>query len=46
MGLRSTVSLITYSLAACLGGFCPIVAFIVVAVVYAWWIIPDKQGDK
>lgn len=43
LGLRSIVSLITYSLAACLGGFCPIVAFIVVAVVSAWWIVPKKQ---
>ena len=43
LGLRSIVSLITYSLAACLGGFCPIVAFIIVAVVSCWWIFPEKQ---
>ena len=42
LGLRSIVSLITYTLAACLGGFCPLAAFIIVAVVSCWWIFPEK----
>ena len=46
LGLRSIISLLTYFLAACLGGFCPIVAFILVAVVSAWWIFPQKHKDK
>ena len=40
---RGIVSLVTYSGAAMLGGFCPTVAFIVVALVSAWWIIPQKK---
>ena len=43
LGLRSIVSLIIYCLAACLGGFCPVAAFIVVALVSAWWIVPERQ---
>ena len=45
-GIRSVVSLITYFLAACLGGFCPVAAFIVVAVVSCWWIIPEKKNKN
>ena len=41
-GLRSIISLITYFAAALFGGFCPTAAFIVVAVVSAWWIVPAK----
>ena len=41
--VRSIVSLVTYSGAAMVGGFCPTVAFIVVALVSAWWIIPQKK---
>ena len=43
LGLRSVVSLITYTAAAGLGGFCPIAAFIIVAVVSLWWIVPEKK---
>ena len=43
LGVRSIVSLVTYFLAAAVGGFCPIAAFIVVAVVSAWWIVPEKK---
>lgn len=46
LGLRSVISLITYFLAACLGGFCPTVAFIFVAAVSAWWIFPERQSDR
>ncbi|HCH28796.1 MAG TPA: hypothetical protein DEW35_04735 [Ruminococcaceae bacterium] len=41
--LRGIVSLITYFSAAVLGGFCPIPAFIIVALVSAWWIFPQKR---
>lgn len=44
LGIRSIVSLITYTAAAGLGGFCPIAAFIIVAVVSLWWIIPEKKN--
>ena len=44
LSVRSIVSLIVYFAAACLGGFCPIAAFIVVAVVSLWWIVPDRKG--
>ncbi len=40
---RSVISLITYFGAAGLGGFCPIAAFIIVAVVSCWWIFPAKK---
>ena len=40
---RSIVSLITYTSAAIFGGFCPIAAFIVVALVSCWWIVPEKK---
>ena len=40
---RNIVSIITYTLAACLGGFCPIAAYIVVALVTGWWIFPEKK---
>ena len=43
LGLRSIVSLIVYFAAAVLGGFCPIAAFIVVAVVSCWWILPERK---
>ena len=44
LSVRSIVSLIVYFAAACLGGFCPIAAFIVVAIVSLWWIVPDRKG--
>ena len=43
LGVRSVVSLITYTAAAGLGGFCPVAAFVVVAVVSLWWVIPEKK---
>jgi uncharacterized membrane protein len=42
LGPRSIISLVTYFLAAVLGGFCPTVSMIVVAVVSCWWFFPDK----
>jgi len=42
LNVRSLASLITYTAAAGLGGFCPIVAFIVVASVSLWWVVPLK----
>lgn len=44
LSIRSIISLITYFLAALCGGFYPIVAFIVVAVVSCWWIVPQKNS--
>ena len=43
LSIRSIISLITYFAAALLGGFCPIAAYIVVAVVSCWWIVPEKE---
>ena len=43
IGPRSIISLVTYTAAAMFGGFCPVAAFIVVAVVSCWWIIPEKK---
>ena len=43
LGVRSIISLVTYCSAALLGGFAPVVAYIVVAAVSAWWIIPPKE---
>ena len=43
---RSIASLITYTAAAIFGSFCPIAAYIIVAAVSAWWIIPTKKGAK
>lgn len=43
LGIRSIISLIVYIAATALGGFCPVVAFIVVAIVSLWWIIPEKE---
>ena len=39
---RNVISIITYFLAAVLGGLCPVAAYIVVAIVSCWWIIPAK----
>lgn len=44
LNVRSIISIATYSLATVLGGFCPIAAFIIVAVVSAWWIVPGKKN--
>ena len=43
LGIRSILSLVIYTLAAMLGGFCPIAAFIVVALVSCSWIVPEKK---
>ena len=43
LSTRNIVSLITYFAAAMLGGLCPIAAYIVVALVTCWWIIPEKN---
>lgn len=42
---RSDISLLVYFLAAVIGGLCPIVAYIVVAIVTCWWIFPEKQKE-
>ena len=42
LGLRSLVSIVTYPAAALLGGFCPLAAFLLVAAVSLWWIVPEK----
>lgn len=46
LNMRSIISLLVYFLATVLGGFCPIAAFIVVAIVSLWWIIPEKQKNN
>jgi len=33
-------------LATVLGGFCPVAAFIVVAAVSCWWIVPEKKAAE
>ena len=43
LDLRSIVSLIVYALAAGFGGFYVYVAYVLVAVVSLWWIIPAKK---
>ena len=43
---RNIISIITYTLAAALGGFCPIAAYIVVAIVSCWWIFPEKKKES
>ena len=40
IGIKSVVSLMTYTLAAVLGGFFPIAAYIVVIGISVWWILP------
>ena len=43
LSARNIVSLVTYTLAALIGGFCPTVAYIIVALVTCWWIFPEKK---
>ncbi len=43
--IRSDISMLTYLMAALVGGFCPIVGYIAVAAVTCWWIFPEKQGE-
>ena len=45
LGPRSIASLITYAGAAMFGGFCPVAAFIIVALVSCWWIFPEKKSS-
>ena len=42
LSARNIISMVTYTLAAAVGGFCPVVAYIVVAAVTCWWIFPEK----
>lgn len=42
LSVRSDISLLVYFMAAVLGGFCPIVAYIAVAIVTSWWIFPER----
>ena len=46
LGLRNIVSIITYTGAALLCGFCPIAAYIAVAAVSCWWIFPEKKKEE
>ena len=43
---RGVISLATYFAAAVFGGFLPVAAFIVVAVVSCWWIFPEKKKKE
>ena len=43
---RSVISIVTYLLAMLLGGMNPPAAYVVVAVVSAWWIFPEKGRDE
>lgn len=43
LGVRSVASLFSYIAASLLGGFFPAAAFILVAIVSLWWIVPMKQ---
>ena len=45
LDLRSAVSMVTYFLAAAIGGLNPIVTYVIVSIVSCWWIIP-KKGDS
>lgn len=45
LGPRSIISLAGYTAAAVLGGFFPYVAFIFVAAITCWWIVPMKELD-
>ena len=45
LGPRSIVSLIGYTAAAIFGGFCPYLAYIAVAAITCWWIVPMKDSD-
>ena len=44
--IRNIASLVVYTLAAGLGGFCPIAAFILVAIVSLWWVIPIRKKKR
>ena len=40
---RNIISLVVYISAAVVGGFCPVAAFIIIALVSCWWIFPEKK---
>lgn len=42
LSARNIISIITYTLATVLGGFCPVAAYITVAIVSCWWIFPER----
>ena len=46
LDLRSIMSLIVYTAAAGVGAFCPIAAYVAVAIVSLWWIVPKKKVKK
>ena len=46
LSARNIISLITYTAAAAVGGFCPTVAYVIVAAVTCWWIVPEKKKEK
>lgn len=41
--LKIIASLIIYSGAAIIGGTYPLLAYILVAAISAWWIVPTKK---
>lgn len=43
---RSIISILTYFLAMLIGGMNPPAAYVVVAVVSAWWIFPENGKDE
>ena len=43
LNARNIISLVTYFLAAVIGGFFPLLAYIAVAIVTCWWIVPAKH---
>ena len=46
LNARNIISIVVYFLATVLGGFCPLVAFIAVAAVSCWWIVPEKKAAE
>ena len=44
--IRSIASLAVYAAAAALGGLCPAAAYIAVAAVSLWWIVPIRKHGK
>ena len=43
LDLRNILSLIVYISAAVFGGFLPVAAFSIVALVSLWWVFPKKK---
>ena len=46
LNARNIISIVVYFLATALGGLCPTVAFILVAAVSCWWIVPEKKAAE